>query len=33
VPNEKDTAKTISLKVQLPKDTPFASVSIKPVPG
>jgi uncharacterized protein YcnI len=32
-PNEKDTAKTVSLKVQLPKDTPFASVSIKPVPG
>src|SRR3954471_17816693 len=33
VPNEKDTAKTVSLKVQLPKDTPFASVSTKPVPG
>ena len=24
VPNEKDTAKTTSLKVQLPKDTPLA---------
>jgi uncharacterized protein YcnI len=33
VPNEKGTAKTTSLKVQLPKDTPFASVSVRPVPG
>jgi periplasmic copper chaperone A len=33
MPNEKGTAKTTSLKVQLPKDTPFASVSVKPVPG
>ena len=33
VPNESSTAKTTSLKVQLPTDTPFASVSVKPVPG
>jgi periplasmic copper chaperone A len=33
VPNEKDTARTVSLKVQLPKETPFASVSVRPVPG
>jgi periplasmic copper chaperone A len=33
VPDESSTAKTTSLKVQLPTDTPFASVSVKPVPG
>ena len=33
VPSESDTAKTTSLRVQLPTDTPFAFVSVKPVPG
>src|SRR4051812_25141425 len=33
VPKEKNPATTVSLKVQLPKDAPFAAVSIKPVPG
>jgi periplasmic copper chaperone A len=33
VPNESDTASTVSLRVQIPSDTPLASVSTKPVPG
>jgi periplasmic copper chaperone A len=33
VPNESDTAATISLRVQIPAETPLASVSTKPVPG
>ncbi len=33
VPNESDTASTVSLRVQVPADTPLASVSVKPVPG
>ena len=33
VPNESDTASTVSLRVQIPADTPLASVSTKPVPG
>jgi periplasmic copper chaperone A len=33
VPSESDTARTTSLKVQLPTDSPFAFVSVKPVPG
>jgi len=33
VPSESDTAKTTSIRVQLPTDTPFAFVSVKPVPG
>jgi uncharacterized protein YcnI len=33
VPTESPTASTTSLSVQLPSDTPIASVSIKPVPG
>ena len=33
VPNESDTASTVSLRVQVPTDTPLASVSVKPVPG
>jgi uncharacterized protein YcnI len=33
VPSESDTARTTSLKVQLPADSPFAFVSVKPVPG
>ncbi|MGY1725177.1 YcnI family copper-binding membrane protein [Blastococcus sp. SYSU DS0533] len=33
VPNESDTASTVSLRVQIPADTPLASVSVKPVPG
>lgn len=33
VPNESDTASTISLRVQIPAETPLASVSVEPVPG
>jgi len=33
VPSESDTARTTSLRVQLPTGTPFAFVSVKPVPG
>jgi uncharacterized protein YcnI len=33
MPSESDTARSVSLKVQLPTDTPFAFVSVKPVPG
>ena len=33
VPNESDTAGTVKVQVQLPQDTPFLSVSSKPVPG
>jgi uncharacterized protein YcnI len=33
VPNESDTASTVKLRIQLPADTPFASVSTEPVPG
>jgi periplasmic copper chaperone A len=33
VPTESDTASTISLRVQLPTDTPLSFVSVKPVPG
>jgi uncharacterized protein YcnI len=33
VPNESDTASTVSLAVQLPTDAPLASVNVKPVPG
>jgi periplasmic copper chaperone A len=33
VPNESDTASTVGLRVQIPADTPLASVSVKPVPG
>ncbi|MGY1813412.1 YcnI family copper-binding membrane protein [Blastococcus sp. SYSU D00820] len=33
VPNESDTASTVSLRVQVPADTPLASVSVKPIPG
>lgn len=33
VPNESDSADTTKLEVKLPTDTPFASVSTKPVPG
>src|ERR1700733_8061896 len=33
VPSESETADTVGLKVQLPTDTPFASVSVEPVPG
>jgi uncharacterized protein YcnI len=33
VPNESDTASTVKLRIQLPTDTPFASVSTQPVPG
>jgi uncharacterized protein len=33
VPNESDSADTISLKVQLPPDHPLASVSVKPKAG
>jgi periplasmic copper chaperone A len=33
VPNESDTAETTKIEVRLPTDTPFGSVSTKPVPG
>ena len=33
VPTESDTASTTGLKVQLPTETPFASVSVQPHPG
>ncbi|MDI1464063.1 YcnI family protein [Catellatospora sp. KI3] len=33
VPNEKPAASTVKLEVVLPEDAPFASVSVKPVPG
>ncbi len=33
VPTESATASTVSLEVQLPQDTPFLSVSVKPVDG
>ncbi|QDG89386.1 YcnI family protein [Pseudarthrobacter sp. NIBRBAC000502770] len=33
VPNESPTAKTTKLEVTLPTDTPFTSVSVKPVEG
>jgi periplasmic copper chaperone A len=33
VPNEDDKAGTVKVEVQLPTDTPLASVSTKPVPG
>ena len=33
VPNESPTAKTNKLEVKLPTDTPFTSVSVKPVEG
>jgi uncharacterized protein YcnI len=33
VPNERDTATTTALEVNLPTDTPIASVSLKPMAG
>ncbi len=33
VPNESDTASTVKLEVAFPQDAPFASVSVRPVPG
>jgi uncharacterized protein YcnI len=33
VPNEKATASTVKLEIQMPADAPVASVSIRPVPG
>lgn len=33
VPTESDTASTVRLQVQLPKNPPLASVNVKPVPG
>lgn len=33
VPNEKDNATTTTVEVNLPQDTPIASVSVKPIPG
>jgi uncharacterized protein YcnI len=33
VPNEKDSASTIKLEVNIPTDAPIASVSVKPVAG
>jgi uncharacterized protein YcnI len=33
VPNEKDSATTTTVEVNLPQDTPIASVSVRPTPG
>src|SRR4051794_31032229 len=33
VPNESDAATTTRVRVQIPDDTPLASVSVEPVPG
>jgi uncharacterized protein YcnI len=33
VPNEEEDAGTVKLEIQLPTDTPLASVSTKPLPG
>jgi uncharacterized protein YcnI len=33
VPNESDTTSTVRIRIQLPTDTPLASVSTLPVPG
>jgi uncharacterized protein YcnI len=33
VPNESDSAGTVKVAVELPQTTPFAFVSVKPVPG
>lgn len=33
VPTESDTASTTKLEINLPKETPFASVSVRPMPG
>jgi uncharacterized protein YcnI len=33
VPNEKDTASTVQVEVEIPTDHPIASVSVQPVPG
>ncbi|WP_369136982.1 YcnI family protein [Modestobacter versicolor] len=33
VPNESDTASTVALRIQLPTDTPLASVQVQPVAG
>lgn len=33
VPDESGTASTVKVKIQLPTDTPFASVSVEPVAG
>ncbi|PZR53106.1 hypothetical protein DNL40_08865 [Xylanimonas oleitrophica] len=33
VPNESETASTTQVRVDLPTDTPFTSVSVEPVPG
>jgi uncharacterized protein YcnI len=33
VPNESDTASTVKIRIQIPTDPPFASMSVQPVPG
>jgi periplasmic copper chaperone A len=33
VPNESDTASTVSVKIQIPPETPLPSLSTEPVPG
>jgi uncharacterized protein YcnI len=33
VPNESDTASTVKVRIQIPTDPPFASMSVQPVPG
>jgi uncharacterized protein YcnI len=33
VPNESDTASTVAVRIQIPKDAPLASLSTEPMPG
>ncbi len=33
VPNESDSASTVKIRIQIPTDPPFASMSVQPVPG
>src|SRR5215207_3314208 len=33
VPNESDTASTVTLRIQIPEEAAFASLSTQPVPG
>jgi uncharacterized protein YcnI len=33
VPNESDTASTVSVRIQMPQNAPLAFLSVKPVPG
>ena len=33
VPNESDSASTVKIRIQIPTDPPFASMSVQPVPA